>query len=114
MKNTKIEQNKKYLKEVAWLAKIIPDVKIQEEEVETIENILQYIEKLENKVKELGKGQHTLMQSRRKWKNRYYKEKTENKELKIEVEHLKENVEGYSGLSKQIQEDFNEIVEENL
>lgn len=36
------------------------------------------IKKLENKVKELGKGQHTLMQSRKKWKNRYYKEKRKN------------------------------------
>ncbi len=34
--------------------------------------IRQYIEQLENKVKQLGKGQHTLMQSRKKWKNRYY------------------------------------------
>ena len=38
----------------------------------------QYIEQLEHKVKELSKGQHTLMQSRRKWKNRYYKEKRKN------------------------------------
>lgn len=40
--------------------------------------IREYIEKLESRVKELGKGQHTLMQSRRKWKNRYYKEKRRN------------------------------------
>lgn len=26
-------------------------------------------------IKELGKGQHELMQSRRKWKNRYYRER---------------------------------------
>ena len=38
-----------------------------------------YINQLETKVKELGKGQHTLMQSRRKWKIRYYKEKRRNK-----------------------------------
>ena len=37
--------------------------------------IIQYIEELETKVKELGKAQHTLMQSRRKWKKRYYKAK---------------------------------------
>lgn len=40
----------------------------------------EYIDQLENKVKELGKGQHTLMQSRRKWKNRYYKERKKRKE----------------------------------
>lgn len=38
----------------------------------------EYINQLENKVKELNKGQHTLMQSRRKWKSRYYKEKRKN------------------------------------
>lgn len=47
-----------------------------------IEGILQYIEQLETKVKKLGKGQHTLMQSRRKWKNRYYKEKRKNENNK--------------------------------
>lgn len=36
----------------------------------------EYIDQLETKIKELGKGQHTLMQSRRKWKNRYYKERS--------------------------------------
>lgn len=33
----------------------------------------EYIAYLENKVKELSKGNHTLMQSRKKWKDRYYK-----------------------------------------
>lgn len=42
--------------------------------------IKEYIDQLENKVKELGKGQHTLMQSRRKWKNKYYKERRKRKE----------------------------------
>lgn len=34
-------------------------------DLDCIETLLQYIDQLENKVKELGKGQHTLMQSRR-------------------------------------------------
>lgn len=46
-----------------------------------LKTTLQYIEKLENKVKALSKGQHTLMQSRRKWENRYYKEKRKNDNL---------------------------------
>lgn len=45
--------------------------------------IREYIEQLENKVTELGKGQQTLIQSRRKWKNRYYKER-EKKDKKID------------------------------
>lgn len=48
---------------------------------QAIENALQYIEQLENRVKELGKGQHALMQSRRKWKKRYYKERRKRREL---------------------------------
>lgn len=47
-------------------------------DLDCIETLLQYIDQLENKVKELSKGQHTLMQSKRKWKNRYYKEKRKN------------------------------------
>ena len=42
----------------------------------------EYIEQLETKVKELGKGQQELMQSRRKWKCRYYNLKNRNKKLK--------------------------------
>lgn len=33
------------------------------------------------KVKQLEKGNRSLMESRIKWKNRYYKEKAKNKEL---------------------------------
>ena len=33
----------------------------------------EYIAYLENKIKELSKGNHSLMQSRKKWKDRYYK-----------------------------------------
>lgn len=41
--------------------------------------MLWYIEYLETKIKQLGKGQHALMQSRRKWERRYYKERGKNK-----------------------------------
>lgn len=41
------------------------------------------------KVKELEKGNRSLMESRIKWKNRYYKEKAKNKELEKEIEELK-------------------------
>ena len=40
-----------------------------------------YIGQLETKIKELGKGQYTLMQSRRIWKRRYYKIRRKNKEI---------------------------------
>lgn len=41
---------------------------------------LEYIDQLETKIDELGKGQQTLINSRKKWKNRYYKEKRRRKE----------------------------------
>lgn len=57
-----------------------------------IDNLLEYIHKKEaeieekrtiifagaEKVKELEKGNRSLMESRIKWKNRYYKEKAKN------------------------------------
>ena len=46
---------------------------ITREMSECKEILEEYIEYLENKVKELSKGNHTLMQSRKKWKDRYYK-----------------------------------------
>lgn len=77
-------QNKEIEKKLYWLEN--ESEPIYDDHEESIEELLQkqlnnynsikqYIEQLENKVKELGKGQHTLMQSREKWKNRYYKEK---------------------------------------
>lgn len=47
--------------------------------IQAIENILKANNEKDKKIEELGKGQHTLMQSRRKWKNRYYKERQKNK-----------------------------------
>lgn len=76
MQNKEIEEAKKTLKNNKVLFGIQKDICLQARV--SIEILLQYIEQLENKVKELGKGQHTLMQSRRKWKNRYYKEKRTN------------------------------------
>ena len=40
-----------------------------------LETLLQYIEQLEQENKALKKGQNSLMASRKKWKDRYYKEK---------------------------------------
>lgn len=53
-----------------------------------LNNVLKYIDQLETKIKELGKGQQSLMQSRRKWKNRYYKTRNKNKELQKSVEQI--------------------------
>ena len=46
-----------------------------------IEWLLKEYDRLTKENLALGKGQHTLMMSRRKWKHKYYKVKKENKNL---------------------------------
>lgn len=43
-----------------------------EETAEAIDIILSMLEEKDKEISELKKGIHSLMQSRRKWKNRYY------------------------------------------
>ena len=50
--------------------------------------LLEYIKQLATKIKELGRGQQSLIQSRKKWKNRYYKMRNKNKELQKSVEQI--------------------------
>lgn len=57
--------------------------------------LLWYINELENKTKELGKGQQSLIQSRRKWKHRYYKMKRKNKELQEAVKQIEAKIKKY-------------------
>lgn len=57
------------------------------------------------KVKELEKGNHSLMESRKKWKDRYYKEKAKNRErdkyniTTLPFEELKEMIEQNKNIS---------------
>ena len=57
------------------------------------------------KVKELEKGNHSLMESRKKWKDRYYKERAKNKErdkyniTTLPFEELKEMIEQNKNIS---------------
>ena len=59
--------------------------------VEDIETVLYMLEEKEYKIKQLGKGQQALMQSRKKWKYRYYKMKNKNKDLQKSVEQIYDN-----------------------
>ena len=43
------------------------------------------------KVKQLEKGNRSLMESRIKWKNRYYKEKEKNKENQVLIDDIKDH-----------------------
>lgn len=62
-----------------------------------LRTILNHTEQLEKQVKELKKGQASLIQSRKKWKNRYYKESVkvkEQEESKQEaIDKLKDEIE---------------------
>lgn len=55
---------------------------------EAIMSIADERDELRQKVKEINKGINSLMQSRKKWKYRYYKTKSKNKELQKSVEQI--------------------------
>ena len=71
-----------------------------------LENLYKYIEHLEAKLKELGKGHITLMQSRKKWKNRYYKERAKGKEVIEDLKEVRHNLEkdGFVGYADEIED----------
>lgn len=58
---------------------------------ETIMSIADERDELRQKVKEINKGINSLMQSRKKWKYRYYKMKNKNKGLQKSVEQIYDN-----------------------
>ncbi len=58
-----------------------------------IKNVEEYIEQLEQENQALKKGQYSLMQSRNKWKIRYYKERKRRKEADKIIEQLIEKLE---------------------
>lgn len=52
------------------------------EDTTAVQCLINLVDKLTEKVKELEKGNRSLIESRKKWKKRYYKEKAKNKEKK--------------------------------
>ena len=61
------------------------------DDIEAIETVLSMLEEQEYKLKQLGKGQQVLIQSRKKWKRRYYKMKDKNKNLQNKIIDLMAN-----------------------
>lgn len=59
----------------------------KEEKINIIIAMLKLIKKQDQKIKQLNKEQQALIQSRKKWKNRYYKIKRELR--KKESEEIK-------------------------
>ena len=68
------------------------------------------------KVKQLEKGNRSLMESRIKWKNRYYKEKAKNKDC-ISKDKIREKIKKAKEIKwhtpKLVIEYFEELLEEN-
>lgn len=64
--------------------------KICLEDVKNVEIITNLIEKQQKENEELRKGQKSLMQSRKKWKDRYYKLKEKNRKI---IDKMAENIE---------------------
>lgn len=64
----------------------------KEEKINIIIAMLKLIKKQDQKIKQLNKGQQSLMKSRKKWKNRYYKMKAENKELNKIIDLMAEQL----------------------
>lgn len=64
--------------------------KICLEDVKNVEIITNLIEKLQKENKELRKWQKSLMQSRKKWKDRYYKLREKNRKI---IDLMAENIE---------------------
>ena len=81
------EQAQKILDE---LQKTRPE-QLKGEEKRLFEAIMQITDErdeLKNKVRERNKGINSLIQSRKKWKKRYYKMKNKNKDLQKSVEQI--------------------------
>ena len=77
-----------------------------------VETLLEYIDQLEKQVKELNKGNHSLMQSRKKWKNRYYNEKEKSKDLQESVDQIYENYQDIGKMYFDLDEKHDKLIEE--
>lgn len=64
--------------------------KICLEDVKNVEIITNLIKKLQKENEELRKGQKSLMQSRKKWKDRYYKLREKNRKI---IDLMAQNIE---------------------
>ena len=60
------------------------------QKAEAIEKILNELKNIQEENEELRKGQNSLMQSRKKWKDRYYKLREKNRKI---IDKMAENIE---------------------
>lgn len=77
---------------------------------QALKNVLSEIDRLQKENKELKKGQNSLIQSKKKWKDRYYREKV----TKEEVEELLENSIPKEKIENEIKELEKGVIFDNL
>lgn len=85
-----IEYLKKHIKYFEEQIKFIEatDCDYYDEELELYQNRIKQFNTVLSMLEEKDKGINSLMQSRKKWKNRYYKIKNKNKDLQKSVEQI--------------------------
>lgn len=85
-----IEYFKKHIKYFEEQIKFIEatDCDYYDEELELYQNRVKQFNTVLSILEEKDKGINSLMQSRKKWKNRYYKIKNKNKDLQKSVEQI--------------------------
>lgn len=106
MQNKEIEEMKYNLKQLYHMLGKKPSISKN-----AINNVLQYIDQLESKVKELGKGQHILMYSRKKWKNKYYKERKIRREADKAVSQIYEDYQDIGNMYFNLDEKRQQAIE---
>lgn len=79
-----LELYKKQQKEIKELSEKVTENICKGVEEEVLEEYRQTIEKQQKEIKALNKGVRSLMESRKKWKNRYYKLRKELKKQELE------------------------------
>lgn len=75
---SKLGNDKEYLEQCNPFSDIVNEVRLDDKSIEIVLSMLE----------EKDKGINSLMQSRKKWKNRYYKMKNKNKDLQKSVEQI--------------------------
>ena len=83
-----IEYLKKHIKYFEEQIKFIEATDCDYEELELYQNRVKQFNTVLSILEEKDKGINSLMQSRKKWKNRYYKIKNKNKDLQKSVEQI--------------------------
>lgn len=111
MNKEEIEKAKKVAKNYIADTPIAPYECLMNEERKSAIILMEYREQLEEKVRQLIKGQTSLMQSRKKWKDRYYKERRTRKEADKSVEQIYEDYQDIGKMFFELDEKVDKVTD---